>query len=678
MDYRRQTIRLLALEDSANDVERWVKLFRSAGMPPRVQYISSIATMEEALQEQQWDVVLSSEETATLNAQQVLSVIEKHQRDLPVIVTLSEYNPQRASSWLSAGARDAIPSSNEEHILHAVLRELTSLEDRRNLSCTRQELNESNKRCQLLLANASEAITYIHDGMHVDANAAYLQLCGYDNVDDLAGIPLIDMIASQHQTEIKQLLKRFGASKSTEPAECELIHTDGHCTTVSLRLSEAQYDDEPCIQLTLMPVLVPVLSQPVNHETSASSKEQFLSIAEVTFKEAEQAALIWIQLDDFQSIRQEASIEGILSVQKNIVQMIHEFFPKANTCHYSDDSFLFFETGDSPENINNRLIHFQSTIDNHLFGSADETLTATVTIGFAVKDNSQDLTTLLANAESACQLGLKQEGSRVCRYSKAEELKEKAREGDVQAMIRQALSQDSFHLLFQPVINITGSEEKQYEVFLRLHSPQGEVIEASKFMEAAESSSLMPHIDRWVLRQCVRQLAQVHKQGQAVRLLIHLSHLSIQGTELAQYLSGLLKATDLPADSIVLQMPESMVLQQLKRVVDFAEAIHNIGCQLAITRFQGDSRSMKMLKHLDIQFVRLDGSFTSKLSDGPDNKSDGDIIKMLDMLKEQNIRSIVPKVESTQVLAHLWRLGVDYAQGYYIQGPMEAMDFDFG
>ncbi len=321
-----------------------------------------------------------------------------------------------------------------------------------------------------------------------------------------------------------------------------------------------------------------------------------------------------------------------------------------------------------------RSVNLQSAIDGHLFGSADETLTATVTIGFAVKEDRQNLSTLLNNAESAYQLALKTDESRLCRYSKTEEIKDKAREGDVQAMIRQALSQDSFHLLFQPVINITGSEEKQYEVFLRLHSPQGEVVEASKFMEAAESSSLMPHIDRWVLRQCVRQLAQVHKQGQNVRLLIHLSHQSIQGAELAQYLSGLLKATELPPESIVLQMPESMVLQQLKRIVDFAEAIHNIGCQLAITRFQGDSRSMKMLKHLDIQFVRLDGSFTSKL----DENNDEDIIKMLDILKEQNIRSIVPKVESTQTLAHLWRMGVDYAQGYYIQGPMETMDFDFG
>ncbi|USE36019.1 EAL domain-containing protein [Endozoicomonas sp. SCSIO W0465] len=391
-------------------------------------------------------------------------------------------------------------------------------------------------------------------------------------------------------------------------------------------------------------------------------------------REATGATLAWIQLDDFQNIRQEASIDGILSIQQSIMQMVEEHFPASPICHYTDDSFLLVATEDDPESIYERLTILQSAIDEHLFGSEEETLTATVTIGFAIKEHKQDFTLLLNNAESACQLAIKN-AARVCRYSKTVELDEKARGGDVQAMILQALAEDSFHLLFQPVINITGSEEKQYEVFLRLHSHQGEVIDASSFMAAAESSSLMPHIDRWVLRQCVYQLAQLHKQGQTVRLLIHLSHLSIQGTEIATYLSDLLEVTELPPDCIVLQLTESMVLQQLKRIVEFAEAIHNIGCQLAITQFQGDSRSMKILKHLDIQFVRLDGSFTSKLDNSLDGKDEEEIIKMLDILKEHNIRSIIPKVESTRTLAHLWRMGVDYAQGYYIQGPMETMDF---
>ncbi|USE36016.1 hypothetical protein [Endozoicomonas sp. SCSIO W0465] len=211
--------------------------------------------------------MLSAEETSRLNAQQVLSIIGKHQKDIPVIVILPEYDPQRTSTWLSAGARDAIPGADEAHILHAVLRELTNLDDRRNLSRTRQELNESNKRCQLLLADASEAIAYIHDGMHVDANTAYLQLTGHNHVDDLAGIPLIDMIAAQHQAEIKKMLKQFRANQPIDPIECELVHTDGHSKLVSLRLSEAQYDHESCIQLTLLPVMVPILNKPVDYKS---------------------------------------------------------------------------------------------------------------------------------------------------------------------------------------------------------------------------------------------------------------------------------------------------------------------------------------------------------------------------------------------------------------------------
>ncbi|MGB1271118.1 MAG: PAS domain S-box protein [Endozoicomonas sp.] len=261
MDYSRQIVRLLALEDSPNDVERWVKLFRNAGLPPRVQHISSPESLEEALKQGHWDLMLGSEESTRLNARQAISLIQHHKQDIPVIVTLSEYNPEQATSWLSAGARDAIPSANEPHILHAVIRELTSLEDRRALNETRLELQNSNERCQLLLANATDAIAYIHDGMHVDANDAYLQQFGYGDTDELAGMPLIDMVGPEHQEQIRQLLKQID-SRAGEPLECQLSHTDGYYIPVSIRITEARYDSEPCIQLTIHPLSVPVLNQP--------------------------------------------------------------------------------------------------------------------------------------------------------------------------------------------------------------------------------------------------------------------------------------------------------------------------------------------------------------------------------------------------------------------------------
>ncbi len=682
MDNRRQILRLLALENSPNDVERWIKLFRNAGLPSRVQYVSSIETLEAALQESEWDAALSIEEASSLNAQQLISTVKKHNKDIPVLITMPEYNPQQSATWLSSGARDAIPDTDEEHILQAIIREQASLSDRRKLKHTLQELEAANQRCELLLANASEAIAYIHFGMHVDANAAYLQLTGYDSVDDLAGISLIDMFAEPHKTEIKNLLKTFDANQYAAPVTSELVQADGSKTPVSLTLSGAQYDDEPCIQLTLTPLSVPILNQPVTQKTNIDDKQQFLAKAENTIQSTGEVSLAWIQLDDFESIRHDASIEGIKSIQTTIGELLLKEFPMANCCQYTEDTFVVLEADSPAKHMSKHLETLQSNIDEHLFGSTEETLTATVTIGFVVqekddKNENQSLEVLLKNAESACQLAMKKGGTRLLQYSKTEELKNQANEGNIKAMIRQALTHDSFHLLFQPIVNITGSEEQHYEVFLRLVSPQGEVVEASSFIETAESSGLMPHIDRWVLRQSVRQLSQVRKHGENIALLIHVNPQSVQGTELVKYLSGLLKATDLPPQSIILQMPESIVLQQLKKIVTFSKAIHSIGCQLAITSFQGDSRSMKVLQHLDVNFVRLDASLTDKLGEQADKKRDEKMIELLNTLRERKTRSIATKVESSQTLAHLWHLGADFAQGYYIQEPSEMMNFEF-
>ena len=691
MDHRRQTIRMLALEDSPNDVERWVKLLRAAGMPPRIQHIPSIDTMEIALQEHEWDLVLSAEKTSRVNAKQVLSIIKKHKRDLPVIITLPEYSPEKITTWVAAGAKDAIPGNHEQHILHAILREIHSLDDRRKLEETLHSLEESNKRCKLLLANASEAIAYIHDGMHVDANTAYLELTGYTTPDDLAGITLIDLIDKDHQRDIKALLKKFNRTNNSESIECQLAHVDGHYTPVILKLSEAQYDDEPCIQLTLLP-LIPVLNQPIETQSTTKtaeasstpatvvvdtldSSEQFQKKANTILNSTKQATLVYIQLDEFESLKKDHSEAGIASVQQSMAKLIKKPFPKAIGCQQSENTFLLIDTEHTPEAIEDLLINLLNTIEHHLFGSADETITVTATIGFAPTTAGVGFTSLLAHAEKAHEMAIEQKepAPKVIAYSKESYTKWKAHKGDILSIIVDALSKDGFQLLFQPVVSVIGTDEQQYEVLLRLPTPQGGIVEANDFITTAEANHLMPHIDRWVLRQCTRRMSSMNQQGKEVTLLIHISHQSIQENDIAQFLAGILKVTKIPAERIILQLPETIVLQQLKRVVKFSEAISAIGCKLSITRFQGDSKSMNILKHLNVQFVRMDGSFIEKL----DDDGDEEVHKMLTPLKEQNIHCIVSKVENSKTLAHLWRLGVDYAQGYYIQGPTDTMDFEF-
>lgn len=675
MEYHnKHPLRLLTLEHTANDVERWITLFRHAGYPLRVESVTSLETLGQALAKQQWDAIISVEETPTLSALQILKALKNNNTDLPVIITVGEYQPDVVSKWLDAGARDAILATSEKHILHAVIRESLALEDRRQLAIKRQQLNDANERCQSLLASAPKAIAYIHYGMHVDANQAYTSLLGYESVDDLTGISLLDIVIRESRDAVKQQLKEFQQGSQQLPFECQLAHSSGQTIASTIQLSEAQYDNEPCIQVCIHPDNIPVLDQPVPEKNTLSSREQLFQQAEERFKSASFKTLVWVQMDDYDSIRKVTDINGVLSIQQSIAQLIREQFPASLSCHYGDDVFLILDTTMNVEGISEKLEQLQSHIHNHLFGSEQQTLTVSTTIGFATHEDSNDLNGLIACAQTACELCQQDSESDIKQYSRAEVVRTQALDGNIQARIEQAISEESFRVSFQPVINVTGTEDiPHYEMLVHIPVTSGSIIDIRSWMEAEELSNLMPLVDRWTLRQGMLELTKRQKSGTIPRLIVHISQWSLQDPKFIPYVINLLKATRLPADRIVLQLQESVALQQLKGLVEFDKNMGQVGCLLSIEHFQGDPRALRLLQHLNLYLVQLDEKFTRVLG----KKNTQQLEEALNSLGDNNTHCVATGVVNSQTIAHLWRMGIDFAKGDYISQPSPAMDYDF-
>jgi EAL domain-containing protein (putative c-di-GMP-specific phosphodiesterase class I) len=81
-----------------------------------------------------------------------------------------------------------------------------------------------------------------------------------------------------------------------------------------------------------------------------------------------------------------------------------------------------------------------------------------------------------------------------------------------------------------------------------------------------------------------------------------------------------------------------------------------------------------MLKHVNLSYIKLDGSFTKNVHQ---DQTQAQFKEIVQLLHKDNIKSIAPLVESANVLSLLWQVGVDYIQGYYLQPPMEGMNYDF-
>ncbi|PAU60778.1 ferrous iron transporter C [Pseudomonas sp. PIC25] len=684
MAIEKKTIRLLLLEDSQNEAERLVSLFRNAGHATRVHRLTSSEDLSEALQ-QSWDLLIAAPSSENLDPTEAIHTIRRLSKDIPFIQLVAGNDSDDITEALAMGAQDALPQGEDERLVMVANRELANLEERRARRMAEVALREAEKRCQLLLESSVDAIAYVHDGMHIYTNRAYLELFGYEDADELEGMPLIDLIASCDQGNFKEFLKNYRSAEGNAELNCSGIRSDGQGFQANMTFSPATYDGEPCIQLVirtesgnaeLEEKLREISSQDL--VTGLFNRNHFLELMDAAAERAvnagQPASLGYIRVDRYAAILADIGIAGIDLLLTDLANLLRAHFAgDAQLARFGDDVFTVLQPGMTPEQAAPGLSSLLKKVEAHLFDAGGRTVQTTLTIGAAGLNEKTAKAQEVIDRAHRCADELA-DGNALKLFNPADELAAAANRGNVVAMVQQALENNSFRLLFQPIISLRGDTHEHYEVLLRLLNPQGEEVPPNDFLNAAKESGLAEKIDRWVVLNSVKLLAEHRAKGHSTRLFVHLSSASLQDQTLLPWLSVALKAARLPSDALVLQFSEPDAIAYLKQAKALTQGLAELHCKVALSQFGCALNPFNTLKHLNVDFVKIDGSFSQDLSK-PENQEA--LKTLLTSLHAQAKLTIVPFVESASVLATLWQAGVNYIQGYYLQGPSQSMDYDF-
>ena len=680
---QKKTIRLLILEDSQNEAERLVSLFRNAGQATRVHRLTSSEDLADVLQ-QTWDLLISAPRSENLEPSEAISAVRKQGKDIPIIQLIEGNDAEAITEALMLGAQRALPQGEDEWLVLVASRELANLEDRRARRSAELALREAEKRCQLLLDSSVDAIAYVHDGMHIYANRAYLELFGYEDVEELEGMPMIDLIASCDQADFKSFLKNYQSMQGSAELVCGGVRADGGNFKASMHFSPASYDGEPCIQVVIraesdnaeLEKLREISSQDL--VTGLHNRNHFLELldnaVERAVKAGQGASLAYLRVDRFASLQADLGLGNSDRLLAELAQILRAHFAdKAQLARFGDDAFAVLVTDATPAQLEQSLTALLRKVDSHLFEIDGRTIQATLSIGVAALDEQTAKARDVIDRAHRCAEELS-DGNALNIYNPAHELAAAANRGEVTAMVQQALEQNSFRLLFQPVISLRGDSHEHYEVLLRLLDPQGVEVPPGEFLGAAKDAGLAARIDRWVLLNSIKLLAEHRSKGHSTRLFLHLSSSSLQDATLLPWLGVALKASRLPPDSLVFQIDENDAVAYLKQAKALVQGLTGLGCRIALSQFGCVLNPFNTLKHLNVDFVKIDGSYTQDLSRQENQEA---LKQLLTELHEQAKQTVVPFVDSATVLATLWQAGVGYIQGQYLQGPSQSMDYDF-
>ena len=239
-----------------------------------------------------------------------------------------------------------------------------------------------------------------------------------------------------------------------------------------------------------------------------------------------------------------------------------------------------------------------------------------------------------------------------------------------------ALEKQSFVLHYQPIVSLHGKEQELYEVLLRmLDEETGDPILAEDFIDFAAELKMMGDIDQWVISNALKSLAEHKQRFPKTRFFLKLSQQTICDHEFVDWLINLLKENDIPGESLTFEVSETDAVANIDETKATLTKLKNVGCEFGLEHFGSGLNFSSSLDLLDVDYLKINGTFVENMANDAENQAA--VKAIIEMSKSAGKSSIAEFVSDANSLALLWRLGVDYAQGYYIHEPSSELNYNF-
>lgn len=283
-------------------------------------------------------------------------------------------------------------------------------------------------------------------------------------------------------------------------------------------------------------------------------------------------------------------------------------------------------------------------------------------------EDSTDADTLMKNADLA--LYRAKEHGRDQYYFFTEELNVNAlRMLHIEQELRHALQSDEFTLLFQPQVNLKTGEISSVEALIRWHHPERGEVSPAEFISIAEETGLIVQIGEWVLKNACIQIKLLQElTGYPVKVAVNLSTRQFTDPNLENLITEVLQSADLDANYLELEVTESMLMDDIEKIIHQLERIKSTGTTITIDDFGSGYSSLRYLKRLPVDILKVDREF---VKDIPDDLNDMEITSaIIAVAHKLNLKVIAEGVENIDQRDFLVINKCDYAQGYYFSRPL--------
>lgn len=662
---------LLVVADGVDAANRLISGLRGKGVAVRSASTGNEHELATLLAQSQWDVLVCYP-GARLSLDAVLAAVQRAEADIPVLGV-------GTGDLAHPGLRECVAPDEHERLLAAVRREAEISQLKRRMRQLELQQRELERRHALLLASSSTAIAYVQDGVHLACNPSYARCFGYEDSAAIATVPLLDLLSPDSRPAVKSLLGQpLDGEKRTA---VRIRRQNGGEEPMDLCFTPVEFHGKACVQLTVAPArgnaeYASTLTQIANEDllTRLDNAEYFRTRIEHAIRAAVQdskfSSLLLVEIDDFADISAAIGRSSANIVLNDIARQLRELIgPEDGAARLDDYTFgILLQDGD-PDRALALARAIQGSVNNRISSAMLTSLELGCAIGMALINGlAGDADAVLARARANLRdKPLNADGR--FQYRIGEDLRHDA--GAMLDYLKTALLNKRFKLLFQPLVPINGTGMKSYEVLSRMLDRDGNEVSPAAFLPLANVNGLGEQIDRLVIGLALDSM----KDAATERLLINVTSNTLMSRTFLPWLSDKLRASRVASDLLVLQISEVDIHGNPAEAFAFCRGLQQLNAGMAVCHFGCALDPFAVLDRLAPTLVKLDETLVRDIIYSPQQREA--VRNQIGKLHERGLLVVAPQVEDMDVLPVLWQTGADYVQGYCLQRPSDAMNYEF-
>ncbi len=567
-----------------------------------------------------------------------------------------------------------------------VARQFTALRENARLlaeAATRQ----SEARFAALIQNSSDVIAI----MDLDTTIRYespagLRVFGHAPAD-VIGVRLTDGFPADDLHHLQAFLSRLTRRpRATAQGEWRMRHPDGswrYYVTIGANLL-----DEPNVRgLVLNTRDVTerrALEDQIRHQAfhdpltglanRALVKEHIEHALTRAQRSGDRPAILFLDLDDFKTVNDslghavgDALLTGVASRLRDCVRA------GDTVARLGGDEFVILldDTGRGDEAV--PVARKALDALRHPFAINDKQIHVGVSIGIAAGDPGvDDADTLLRNADVAMYDAKSRGKSRYAVYHPGMYAAVVERM-ELEADLRRAVERGEFVLHYQPIVDLSGGRMTGVEALVRWQHPVRGLIPPLSFISAAEETGLIVPLGRWVLFEACREIQRwrdLYPEMAPLSMSVNLSGRQLQHAEIVDDVAAALAETGLNPHALVLEITESVMMQDTEAAITKLHAIKALGVRLAIDDFGTGYSSLSYLQRFPVDILKVDKSFLDNLGVGAERS---DLAQAIIALGHTlNLQTVAEGIEHADQLDRLRVLRCDSGQGYLFSRPVDG------